>query len=147
MGGVHEDPSMSTSSDKGNAMDNACIRCLACCIEKVDLPTQPDQLGGHPVEVRKHAKWCETTHPDPRIKLFIPCHFLDYVARRCTIYDHLPGECRRLEAGSPACLRHRRELYGTEHPVASNVEMMVPHELGMACWSQMERDFSDEPMS
>jgi len=128
-------------------MDNACIRCLACCIEKVDFPTKPGQLGGQLVEVRRHARWCETTHPDPRIKLFIPCHFLDYVARRCTIYDHLPGECRCLEPGSPACLRHRRKLYGTEHPVASHVEMMVPHELGMACWSQMERDFSDEPMS
>ena len=135
---------MSTSRDKGNAMDNACIRCLACCIEKVDLPTQPGQLGGHPVEVRSHARWCETTHPDPRIKLFIPCHFLDYVARRCTIYDHLPEECRRIEPGSPACLRHRRRLYGTENPSDWHVKMMVPHELGMACWSQMDRDFSDE---
>ena len=135
---------MSTSSDKGNAMDNACIRCLACCIEKVDLPTRPGQLGGHPVEVRKHAKWCERNHPDPRIKLFIPCQFLDYLARCCTIHDHLPEECRRIEAGSPACLNHRRRLYGIENPSDSNVQMMVPHDPGMACWSQMVPDFSDE---
>jgi hypothetical protein len=134
---------MSTSSDERKAMNDACLRCLACCIEKVDLPTQPGQLGGQPVEVQRHAQYCEKNGPDPRMKLFIPCHFLDYLARRCTIYDHLPGECRRLEPGGPACLRHRRRLYGTENPSASDTKMMVPHKSGMACWSQMERDFSD----
>ncbi len=88
--------------------------------------------------------WCETTNPDPRIKLFIPCHFLDYVAQRCTIYDHLPEDCRHLEPGSPACLQHRRNLYGMEKPLKYHVKMMVPHKRGMACWSQMEHDFSDE---
>lgn len=125
-------------------MDNVCLRCLACCIEKVDLPTRPGQLSGQPVEIQEHARWCEANHVDPRIKLYIPCHFLDYNARRCTIYDHLPGECRHLEAGSPACRRHRRRLFGREDPAANHVQMMVPHEAGMVCWSQMERDFSDE---
>jgi len=127
-------------------MDDVCLRCLACCIEKVDLPTQPDQLGGQPLEIQRHALYCEMNHPDPRLKLFIPCHFLDYVARRCTIHDHLPEECRRVEAGGPACRRHRRNLYGIENPSEAHVKMMVPHEPGMACWSQMERDFSDEPI-
>jgi len=125
-------------------MDNACIRCLACCIEKVDLPAQPGQLAGQPVEVQKHARWCEKSHPDPRIKLYIPCHFLDYLARRCTIHDHMPEDCRCLEPGSPACLQHRLRLYGIENPSAENVKMMVPHQEGMACWSQMEQDFSEE---
>jgi hypothetical protein len=37
-------------------------------------------------------------------------------------------------------------LYGTENPAESHIKMMVPHEPGFACWSQMERDFSDESM-
>jgi Fe-S-cluster containining protein len=105
-----------------SSTDFDCTRCGACC-------TNPDENRAEGfvdyVEVRPRDSLLERPELVRRLVIYnaegVPHLRLDAAGRclalrgrlghrvRCTVYEHRPTGCRRVEAGSDRCLAHRRE--------------------------------------
>jgi Fe-S-cluster containining protein len=99
-----------------------CTRCGACCTNPdenraehfVDyVEVRPgDTLLEEPALVRRLVIYNAEGVPHLRLDRDGKCLALRGAVGkrvRCTIYEHRPTGCRRVEAGSPRCLEHRRE--------------------------------------
>jgi Fe-S-cluster containining protein len=99
-----------------------CTRCGACC-------TNPDEnraegFVDYVEVVPRDAIWAEprlaqrfvvyNAEGQPHLRLHQDGRCLALRGRlgrsvRCTIYEHRPAACRKVEPGSERCLAHRRE--------------------------------------
>jgi len=99
-----------------------CTRCGACCanpaenraeqfVEYVEVRAR-DALLGQPELVRRLVVY--NANGEAHLRLDASGKCLALRGRiggrvRCTIYEHRPAACRKVEAGSELCLAYRRE--------------------------------------
>ncbi len=102
--------------------DLDCLRCGACCtnpdenrlegfVDYVEVSPRDALLERHDL-VRRLVIFNADGRPHLRLDAGGRCVALrGKVGRRvrCTIYDHRPAACRKVERGSERCLAHRRE--------------------------------------
>jgi Fe-S-cluster containining protein len=105
---------------RSEALD--CTRCGACCtnpdenraegfVDYVEVLPR-DALLERPDLVRRLVVYNPDGRPHLRLDASGRCLALrGRLGRRvrCTIYEHRPTGCRRVEPGSERCLAHRRE--------------------------------------
>ncbi len=102
--------------------DYDCQRCGACCTnprENIDegFTAYVDVRDDDPIAARKDlVRKYVTVGPDGRRHLRLAADgrclaLLGAIGRsvRCAVYHHRPAPCRKVQSGSPLCLRYRAE--------------------------------------
>lgn len=97
-----------------------CDQCGACCKTLIveadvqDVIREPRILEvqeGWGENGERRMSLAEMLLDDDKVVLLACCHPCGFLKEnKCSIYDTRPGDCRRFEAGSPACQEARAEI-------------------------------------